>query len=58
MQESLQNSNKYAKASTIKIDLKKKEDDLLLIISDDGIGFNVKVKKKGIGIQNMLSRTN
>jgi signal transduction histidine kinase len=57
MQESLQNINKYANANTVKIELKKKGDDLVLVISDDGIGFNAKVKKKGIGIQNMLSRT-
>jgi signal transduction histidine kinase len=25
------------------------------VISDNGIGFNAKGKKKGIGIQNMLS---
>jgi signal transduction histidine kinase len=31
---------------------------LLLQISDDGIGFNVNKKKKGIGLQNMLSRIN
>jgi signal transduction histidine kinase len=29
MQESLQNINKYANANTIKIDLKKKNDDLV-----------------------------
>jgi hypothetical protein len=27
------------------------------VISDNGIGFNAKGKKKGIGIQNMLSGT-
>ncbi|MEZ7498227.1 ATP-binding protein [Flavobacterium sp. Arc3] len=57
MQESLQNINKYANANTIKIELKKKDNNLSLIISDNGIGFNATVKKKGIGIQNMLSRT-
>jgi signal transduction histidine kinase len=57
MQESLQNINKYANANTVKIELRRKGDDLVLVISDDGIGFNAKVKKKGIGIQNMLSRT-
>jgi signal transduction histidine kinase len=40
MQESLQNSNKYANANTIKIELKKKTMDL--VISDDGTGFNAK----------------
>jgi signal transduction histidine kinase len=27
------------------------------VISDNGRGFDAKVKKKGIGIQNMMSRT-
>lgn len=57
IQESLQNTNKYANARLIRVELKKAEDDLELTISDDGIGFNAKVKKKGIGLQNMLSRT-
>jgi signal transduction histidine kinase len=58
LQESLQNSNKYATAETIKIELKKEEDHLILIMSDDGVGFNVKTAKKGIGLQNILFRTN
>ncbi|WP_072940870.1 tetratricopeptide repeat-containing sensor histidine kinase [Flavobacterium granuli] len=57
IQESLQNCNKYAKARSIRVELKKVDDDLELTISDDGIGFNANVKKKGIGLQNMLSRT-
>ncbi|EIA10156.1 tetratricopeptide repeat protein [Flavobacterium frigoris] len=57
IQESLQNINKYAKADSITIELKRQEDDLLLVITDNGVGFNSKAKKKGIGIQNMLSRT-
>ncbi|CAM2844008.1 tetratricopeptide repeat-containing sensor histidine kinase [Flavobacterium frigoris] len=58
MQESLQNINKYANANTIRIELKKKDDNLSLVISDNGVGFNTKIKKKGIGIQNMLTRIN
>ncbi|UFH36098.1 tetratricopeptide repeat-containing sensor histidine kinase [Flavobacterium acetivorans] len=57
IQESLQNTNKYANARLIRVELKKSDDDLELTISDDGIGFNANVKKKGIGLQNMLSRT-
>lgn len=57
IQESLQNINKYAKASTIKIDLRKQEENIVLVITDDGLGFNTKAKKKGIGLQNMISRT-
>ena len=58
VQESLQNSNKYANASAIKVEFKKELDNLFLQISDDGIGFNVNKAKKGIGLQNMLSRIN
>jgi signal transduction histidine kinase len=58
LQEALQNINKYATADNIKIELKKEEDHLILIMSDDGVGFNVKTAKKGIGLQNILFRTN
>lgn len=56
IQESLQNINKYAKAGLIKVELKKLESEILLVISDDGIGFNSNLKKKGIGLQNMQAR--
>ncbi|MCF6139937.1 histidine kinase [Flavobacterium sp. K77] len=58
IQEILQNTNKYAEALKINVDLKKEEDHLVLKISDDGKGFNVKTAKKGIGLQNILFRTN
>jgi signal transduction histidine kinase len=56
LQEALQNINKYANANIIKIELKKVEDHLILKITDDGIGFNVKTARKGIGLQNILFR--
>lgn len=58
IQESLQNINKYAHADVVRIEFKKETDNLFLQISDDGIGFNVNRGKKGIGLQNMLSRIN
>ncbi|WP_073367424.1 tetratricopeptide repeat-containing sensor histidine kinase [Flavobacterium fluvii] len=58
IQESLQNINKYANANVVKVEFKKETDNLFLQISDDGIGFNVNRAKKGIGLQNMLSRIN
>jgi signal transduction histidine kinase len=58
IQESLQNINKYANADSINVEFKKEVDNLFLQISDDGIGFNVNRAKKGIGLQNMLSRIN
>jgi signal transduction histidine kinase len=57
IQESFQNINKYANADCIIVELKRQGDDLLLVISDNGVGFNSNLKRKGIGIQNMLSRT-
>ena len=56
LQESLQNINKYANAKHIVVELKKDEEQILLKITDDGIGFDVNTKKKGIGLQNMQSR--
>ena len=57
LQESLQNINKYALANTIRVEFEKMDNYIILKISDDGIGFNVKTAKKGIGIQNILFRT-
>jgi len=57
IQESLQNCNKYAKASKIKVEFKSQNDNLQLKVSDDGVGFNVNRAKKGIGLQNIKTRT-
>jgi len=58
LQETLQNINKYAKAENIKIEFKKdKKGNLILNIVDDGIGFEVAKKSKGIGLKNIVTRT-
>ena len=58
LQETLQNINKYAKAKNIKIEFKKdKKGNLILNIVDDGIGFEVNKKNKGIGLKNIVTRT-
>lgn len=56
IQEALQNCNKYAKASIIKIEFKSEINHLVLSILDDGIGFNVKKAKNGIGLHNIQYR--
>ncbi|WP_309642186.1 sensor histidine kinase [Flavobacterium sp.] len=56
LQESLQNINKYANAKHISVEFKNDNGLILLTITDDGIGFDVNTKKKGIGLQNMQSR--
>ncbi|MFZ2283294.1 MAG: ATP-binding protein [Lutibacter sp.] len=56
LQESIQNINKYASASKVQIDFKKVDNNILMSIHDDGVGFNTKKKNKGIGLKNMRSR--
>ena len=56
IQEAIQNINKYAKANNVLVEFKKEENRLLLIINDDGKGFNPDAKRRGIGINNMKSR--
>lgn len=56
LQESLQNINKYAQAKKIVVKISKMNDSIVLKVVDDGNGFQVEGKKKGIGLQNMESR--
>ncbi len=58
LQEGLQNINKYAKAKNIKVEINGDKENVYLIVEDDGEGFEVNKKSKGIGLQNMISRTN
>ncbi|MBF6641348.1 tetratricopeptide repeat protein [Flavobacterium sp. J49] len=57
LQEGLQNINKYANANNIFVEIKGDKENVYLKIQDDGIGFDVNRKSKGIGMQNMISRT-
>ncbi|MEY8862498.1 tetratricopeptide repeat protein [Tenacibaculum singaporense] len=54
--ESIQNCKKYAKASTIIINFSVHKKYVHLGIIDDGIGFDTKISKKGIGLQNLQER--
>ena len=56
VQEALQNCNKYADAENIKVEFKSEIDYLILSIMDDGVGFNTRRKKKGIGLHNIEYR--
>ena len=57
LQEGLQNINKYANAKHINVEINGDSENVYLKIKDDGIGFDVNKKSKGIGMQNMISRT-
>jgi signal transduction histidine kinase len=56
MQEQLTNIRKYADASLIRMGLEQTRDHLTLKIQDDGRGFDIKTKRKGMGITNIINR--
>lgn len=56
MQEHLTNVVKHADATKVQISLSSVADHILLLIIDNGDGFDVKKKRQGIGIANMFNR--
>ena len=57
VQESLQNCNKYSKAKKITVSFNKDvKGNLILTIFDNGVGFEVNSKSKGIGLTNIVDR--
>ena len=57
IQEALNNINKYAKASKCSVVLLKKEQNIIIRIHDNGIGFNIQKVKKGLGFRIYEERT-
>jgi signal transduction histidine kinase len=58
IQETLHNIYKHAEAENVDISLKLKNDVICLMITDDGLGYDVDKAKSGIGLKNMKSRIN
>jgi|GEM_PF-2371834 len=56
IQEQLSNITKHANASSVRVQLQTGADGIVLVITDNGCGFNVKTSKKGVGIINILHR--
>jgi two-component system sensor histidine kinase UhpB len=56
VQEQMNNIIKHAKARNANIELARTDKNIYLSIIDDGIGFNPKQQRKGIGIYNIISR--
>jgi two-component system sensor histidine kinase UhpB len=56
VQEQINNITKYAKAGNAVITLKTDNEKLVLSVVDDGVGFDVTQKSKGIGLKNINSR--
>jgi PAS domain S-box-containing protein len=57
IQELLTNVVKYAQATDVHIFLEQSAATLVLRVTDNGIGFNAAKKSAGIGLQNILYRT-
>ncbi|MDX5511553.1 MAG: sensor histidine kinase [Hymenobacteraceae bacterium] len=58
IQEILTNSLKHAKATLMQVQLIKHENELILMIEDNGVGFDTQHldKNQGIGLKNVKSR--
>ncbi|CAL65443.1 tetratricopeptide repeat-containing sensor histidine kinase [Christiangramia forsetii] len=56
VQECLQNAIKHSKAKNVFVTFRSAQNFLYLTIEDDGQGFDIKKKKKGIGLSNMKFR--
>lgn len=56
LQESLQNIYKYAKATTVVLSIQKIGQQIVVVMEDDGIGFDVLKIKRGLGLKNMQER--
>lgn len=56
VQEQLNNIIKHAEATAISISIVQHENNLQVRIEDNGKGFDINAKRKGIGITNMMTR--
>lgn len=57
LQESLSNTLRHSKAQTLEVHLVERERTIIMIVSDDGVGFDVEKSKAGsYGLQNMHER--
>jgi signal transduction histidine kinase len=57
VQEQLNNIVKHARATRALIRLSIEGEDIVLTISDNGVGFDASHHRKGVGITNIISRT-
>ena len=57
VQEQMNNIIKHADAKNVNIELKRTEQFIYLKIHDNGIGFDVNQQRKGIGLYNIISRS-
>jgi two-component system sensor histidine kinase UhpB len=56
IQEQLNNILKHAQANSVMIELNKEEEQIRLLMADDGKGFDPRKRRDGVGISNIISR--
>jgi PAS domain S-box-containing protein len=56
IQEQINNIVKYAAATSIRIRLMTDSDQIMLVISDNGKGFDLQRTRKGLGFSNIINR--
>jgi signal transduction histidine kinase len=56
IQELLVNSIKHSNASEILVQMTRQDDQISILVEDDGIGYDVNSIQKGMGTDNILSR--
>lgn len=56
IQEALQNVNKYSNAKHTKVTVSLKEENVVIEVADDGVGFVPEKAKGGIGLRNLKKR--
>lgn len=56
VQEQLNNICKYAQATKVTITVRNNRQEVALQICDNGIGFNIKEKRAGVGLTNIYNR--
>jgi len=57
VQEALNNIAKHSKADRVSLSLRKLEGQIVLVIADNGTGFDPKIITKGFGLASMKERT-
>ncbi len=56
LQEQVNNIIKHAEATHTSVSIKARDNSIEIIVKDNGKGFNLNSKRKGIGISNMVNR--
>jgi signal transduction histidine kinase len=58
VQQQVDNILQYANATRASIDISRQDDEIVLFVSDNGIGCDLAERKSGAGIKNIISRAN